>query len=196
MSHIAELARAEADEAERESDDEAEAETEDEPETSEPEPEPEAQAPELPTFDPKQLEAEQKRHERALEKVFGGLEGFDTCESCGGIGIIPQGLEPAPEPKQNPTLTTCDHCDGLGVMLTGSRNPQYVTMPCTTCTGTGYRDRAAIAAQQQVDAMPAPAPYTPPPPAPTWDAARGVYVDHLGQPLGQPAPVMPPGYPA
>jgi hypothetical protein len=196
VSHVTELARAEADETEREDEDEVAAADEEGTPEPDPEPEPEAQAPELPSFDPKALESEQKRHERALDKVFGGLDGFGTCEHCGGIGIIPHGLEPEPEPKHDPLSIACDVCDGLGVMLTGSRNPQYVTMPCTTCLGHGYRDRAAVEAQRQVDAQPPAAPYTPPPPAPVWDAARGVYVDHLGQPLGQAHAVAAPTYTA
>lgn len=184
MSHVTELARMEAEEAERENGDDDEAAPDDEAGPEPDDDEPEAAAPPLPEFDPKKLEAEQRRHDKALESVFGGLDAFDSCDSCGGLGVVPKGLKDAPEPKAHPNLARCEACDGYGDMYTGSRKPSYDYQPCPECLGNGYVDVQAVAAKRraaELSAMPAP---SAPPPAPTWDPLRGVWVDHLGVVLG------------
>ena len=37
----------------------------------------------------------------------------------------------------------CADCAGLGEVLTGSRKDGQITKPCTACTGTGWRTKAA-----------------------------------------------------
>lgn len=194
VSHVTELARMEAEETEREEElESADGEPETEPDDDD-DGEPEAVAPQLPTFDEKALEAEQRRHEKALDKVFGGLDAFDTCDGCGGIGVVPKGLEAEPELLDHPTMIRCDHCNGLGVLRTGSANPQYMTLPCDRCTGTGYLDREQIEAAERARQLAASPPYLPPAPPPTWDQARGVWIDHNGQPIGAAVGPMPAGY--
>jgi hypothetical protein len=190
------MARAEAEEAEREDDAPEEPEAPEPDDDDDDDEEPEAVAPELPTFDPAELEKEQRRHERALDKVFGGLDAFDGCEHCGGLGMIPKGLEAAPEPMPHPEYHRCAACNGYGEMATGSLRDGFQTRPCSTCNGNGYIDRVAQDAADRARALLEQPPAAPPPPAPVWDASRGAWVDHFGQPLGVPAQSAGTGYAA
>lgn len=189
------MARAEADEAEREDDEQHEAGTDEPEQPPDDDDEPEAAAPELPAFDPAELEKEQKRHEKALAKAFGGLDAFDGCEHCGGLGVVPKGLEPAPEPKHHPEYLRCDECNGYGEMATGSLRDGYTTRPCNVCNGNGYIDLAAKDAADRARQLLHQQQTQQAPPPPVWDASRGVYVDHLGQPLGAVPSVFPLAYP-
>jgi len=41
--------------------------------------------------------------------------------------------------RQDGHARICDQCDGLGRTLTGSKVPQYATIQCSECNGTGFR---------------------------------------------------------
>lgn len=183
MASIVEMARAEADQVEAEEEtlaDEDTSEEEAEVETSPADDPPEAVA----GVDPKELERESARHEKALRKIFGPVaDGMDACGQCGGVGFVPPDFAPAVEIQRSPDTVTCDACKGIGIRLTGSLNPQYETEPCSVCTGTGYRDRGQIEAMRAAQAYQTPPPVTSTPPAPRWNAAQNQWEDEYGRPL-------------
>lgn len=196
MSHVTDLVEAEAQRAESEPDDDEPTPDDDEDDLPPEEVEPEQAMPDLPTFDPKRLEAEQRRHEKALAGIFGSLDTFDACEECGALGFVPQALRDAPKPQPHPDYRRCETCQGFGMMATGSLRESYDTRPCPTCAGNGYMDRMQEEALQRAQQLSQGHVAAPPPPPPTWDQSRGTWVDQYGNPitLGSTQPQL--GYPA
>lgn len=133
----------------------------------------------VPTADEVALEKELTRHRKAVQKALGdGFEAMTDCPTCYTLGYVPHGLEPEPELLEDENLAACPACNGYGQVITGSRNEQYFTTQCTRCAGTGYRDKAAIAADahaRTIDTTP-PSSYPPPQPVPIWDAGQNAWV--------------------
>lgn len=73
----------------------------------------------------------------------------------------------------------CDKCNALGEVLTGSRKPGQETKPCSACTGTGWKVKAAPLAP--VAPMPTPQTYNPPQPTGTGHTFGA---DQWGRPVG------------
>jgi hypothetical protein len=91
----------------------------------------------------KQLGNETARHEKRVREIMGGfVDGFETCEPCQGVGLVPPG-EPDPEPKTNELFRTCETCIGFGQVLTGSKAPGHVFRACPNCAGRGYEEQLA-----------------------------------------------------
>jgi hypothetical protein len=138
-----------------------------------------------PDVDPKAIEKEAARHERALAKIMGAAwEGAQPCEKCGALGYLPPGFEPEPQLTMNPLMVECHDCDGYGFLALPTKNPQYQQEPCVTCSGRGCVDRATYE-RSQPPAAPQPFAGAPmPPPQPQWDQARGIWVDQFGTAIG------------
>lgn len=157
MSRITELVEAEAAKAEAEEDEEeaeaAESEPEPEEEDEEEDEEPEAR---MPTdAERRAFERELTRHEKAVAKFVGAdWKHYKACDLCGGVGFVPEQVEPPPEVMRDPDAIVCDACNGWGRRLTGSLAEGNESIPCTVCGGAGWRDRRAAYAQQQVAAPP------------------------------------------
>lgn len=167
-----------------------------EPDEVEDEPdEPEAQATGLPVFDPTKLEAEQRRHERAMAKVFGdSWAAMTVCDGCGGLGHVPQGLEAPPELQTDPDVVVCDACAGLGVRKTGSWADRYQTIPCTVCSGQGYRGRAELEAAERAAQYQHQQQQPGPPGQPVWDGQLQQWVTAPQPGYGTMYPPPPPPY--
>lgn len=137
----------------------------------------------VPAADEVALEKELTRHRKAVQKALGdGFEAMTDCPTCYTLGYVPHGFEPEPELLNDPNLAACPACNGHGHVVTGSRNQQYITAPCTRCAGTGYRDKAAIAADahaHSIDTTQPPAQLTPPPP-PVYDPVTNTWVPAPG----------------
>lgn len=48
------------------------------------------------------------------------------------------GVQREADYNASPTTHTCDACGGLGKVKSGSRVPNYVTLTCSPCQGTGF----------------------------------------------------------
>lgn len=93
----------------------------------------------------KLLEKEQRRHEKALQTIMGdSFSLFEPCEPCGGMGVVPAGQTGAPELLHDPERTTCARCNGYGLTLTGAKPPGVPEMPCTGCGGNGWITVAVV----------------------------------------------------
>lgn len=206
MSRVTELAEEEAAAAEAENPDAEPVEPLDPPEPDEDEAAEDAETPSEPSsltnvenID-KALDAEQKRHAKALAELFGDQwDDFAMCPLCQVDGYaVPYGPgEVSPEQREailtvmgegggpkfasHPSEVRCPECDGWGEMLNGSRRAEQATSACQKCMGTGHLDRSQLAA-----AAPAPAPpvypWTEPEPAP----AAQSFGDEWGRPVGHP----------
>lgn len=105
----------------------------------------------------KALEAEAKRHEKAVAKALGEHFGdFVECPLCqvAGYAMMYQPGEIGPDQrdeiltvmgetsgrrlKKHPDLETCDFCDGEGELETGSKRPDNLTEVCPKCAASGY----------------------------------------------------------
>lgn len=107
-----------------------------EPDTPRPAAEPELSEPSAKQI--KALDAEQSRHERRVHEIMGGfVEGFEACEACNGVGLVPPG-PPPPEPKGHEYFKACDTCNGFGQVRTGSLRAGHEARDCPTCKGRGY----------------------------------------------------------
>lgn len=206
MSRATEIAKAEADEAEAENPD-AEpvepiqpAEPDEDEVEAEDEPEPEPSSLAVVENADKALDAEQKRHAKALAKIFGAQwDDFAMCPLCqvdgyavpygpGEVGpeqreaiLTVMGEGGGPAYKDHPSEVRCPDCDGYGEMLNGSRRAEQLTSACQRCMGTGHLDRSQLVAA----APAAPAPSYP------WDEkpaepAPQSFGDEWGRPVGHP----------
>jgi hypothetical protein len=95
------------------------------------------------------LERELGRHWRAVAKIMGGdFESFVDCPTCAEAGTPLAGRIPLwaiaqePDYQTRTDTTTCENCLGLGMMRTGSKVPGQELLPCPTCIGTGYVQKA------------------------------------------------------
>ena len=168
MSTVADLAAEEAARAEAEEEETGDAvETEEEQETQTTDDEPEgrqepAQAVAAPTEAQieaalKSLEREAERHAREVSKRAGPfLPELHPCPLCFTPGftvtvpagafdperrqavMVAMGEPPEPPYRTAKDAVTCDDCDGWGLVLTGSKSANFVTKPCTRCTGSGW----------------------------------------------------------
>jgi hypothetical protein len=95
------------------------------------------------------LEKENERHIRAVVKLLGpDMEG-NICPTCDGFGFadaeqrasIDAGLPD--DFKQPENYKTCEGCNGYGEVKSGAKNPNYVVVTCTQCSGKGYVIEAA-----------------------------------------------------
>lgn len=91
----------------------------------------------------KQADAALKRYHTAIERIFGTLEGWETCMVCGGNGLVPPGQIAQPTYQQDPDTERCERCQGLGRMLTGSLVPGSESVNCTGCSGSGFTYKRA-----------------------------------------------------
>lgn len=206
MSRATELAAAEAEAAEIENPDAEEPEPiqPDEPDAEEEEVEEEERGEpssltSVQNID-RALNAEQKRHAKALEKAFGEQwAAFDQCPLCQVDGYVMQyqpgevgpeqraailqvmGEGGAPDLGQHPSEVRCPVCDGWGEMLNGSRRPEQATSACQRCMGTGHLDRS-----QLVQEAPAPAAPVYPWSEPAAAPAQPPFGDQWGRPTGHP----------
>lgn len=189
MSTIAERAAAEAEAAEAEfPDEESEEETE-----AEQEAETEDDEESVPELTQKQREAiltkldnESDRHTKRVVEVLGNdfsdlapcplcwehapgfvLDGLPVDEVTAAMTRQVLGITDAPQYKTNPGFAICDTCDGLGSVLSGSKVANQETVPCPTCTNTGWK-RVPVAPIYE-------APAWTPPPAPQFAAPTPLY---------------------
>lgn len=211
MSRATELAEAEA--AKAEAEDET-TETGDEPENPDAEPvepiepdEDEAHEEESPTppsslkvaqDQDKALDAESKRHAKALAKILGEhWADFAMCPLCqvDGYAVAYQPGEVGPEQReavmtvlgesglarfrQHPTEIRCEECDGWGEMLNGSRRGEQATSACQKCMGTGHVTKPFENVVQPPQWQPAPQPMQVAVPD-----LPGLALDHWGRPPG------------
>lgn len=112
----------------------------------------------------KALEAEAKRHEKAVAKALGEHFGdFRECPLCQVAGYAmqyqPGEIDPAqrdeiatvmgeasgPDYAKHPSEVRCPTCDGWGEMLNGSRRGEQMTSACQTCMGSGHVDKSQLA---------------------------------------------------
>src|SRR5437762_10533063 len=174
-----------------------------EPPEPEPEPEPEPHEPSSQTVldqRARNLEAETRRHEKALRRAYGDdFETLAVCPLCLADGWIipaPPGAM-APEQWEAVQLAagqladenyraadfaeTCTTCDGWGKVLSGSKDPTHRTIPCRPCEGKGWKAKLELA-------QPAPTFVLPAPPTAAssltlnWQGAK----DNWGRPEGHP----------
>lgn len=123
---------------------------------------------EEPTGEPseKQLRAldrETTRHEAKVREIMGAhVAGFDACDHCGGVGLVP----PGPRPQTHENYKACDTCNGFGRVLTGSQRPGNEDVDCPSCRGRGYLERLTESGQPVVPATPSAAAIAPAPVAP------------------------------
>jgi hypothetical protein len=156
----------------------------------------------------RKLEAETKRHENVLRKVYGDdfadLAVCPCCLSDGWIIPAPPGAFP-PEQweavkmacgqegdvqfKMADYAEPCPQCEGWGKVATGSHVPDLGTPLCRDCNGQGWREK-----QAPLTAVPQ---WTPTPPAPAtetlaldWTRPRDAY----GRPEGHPRFGIDPQY--
>jgi hypothetical protein len=170
VSRATELAQAEAERAEAENPD-AEPVEPIEPDESE---EAEAEETEETPAEPsslaviqsmeKALDAEAKRHEKAVAKALGEhWTDFAECPLCqvAGYAMPYQPGEITPEQRdsilammgesgnqalaEHPTEVRCPTCDGWGEMRNGSRRAEQATSACQSCMGTGHLDKSSLA---------------------------------------------------
>lgn len=81
------------------------------------------------------LDAEQRRHVGRVQSIMGGyVAGFEECEHCAGIGLVP----PGPKPQTHEHFRACETCAGFGEVLTGSRRAGNESRDCPGCGGRGY----------------------------------------------------------
>jgi hypothetical protein len=81
------------------------------------------------------LEREQARHEARVREIMGGhVAGFEPCDHCGGVGLVP----PGPRPQTHEWFKACETCNGFGEVLTGSQREGQQSRDCPTCKGRGY----------------------------------------------------------
>lgn len=110
----------------------------------------------------KRLEAEAERHTKRVAEIMGDdfalLVPNPTDWTPGFIFNVPE-MHPTPEAvaelrallggaaplelREAEDAEGCGKCNALGEVLTGSRKPGQETKPCTACTGTGWRTKAA-----------------------------------------------------
>lgn len=177
MSHVTELARAEADEVEAAEEEETEA-PEPEP-TPEPEPEPAVGEKAM-----RAMEREESRHAGAVAKVMG--EAFAEFHRCPLCAAFPAGFVPGfagvpdemaaelgsqvaayfgdagliePPYVEGRTMQRCPDCDGWGQVKSGARNALHRNEQCPGCMGNGYVARTQT--------------YAPPQPTPVLPAGAG-----------------------
>lgn len=141
MSHIAEMARAEADAAEA-----ADPDTEPEPEPdAEPEPEPE---PVAKGVDPEKaftlLAKEDDKHAKAVARIMG--DDFALVYRCQHCVDLAAGFTFTPPDEVPPMLQPdeyerCDRCNGHGAVLTGAVSAIGHTQTCTRCSGQGFTQK-------------------------------------------------------
>lgn len=110
-----------------------------------------------------QLDRENERHERRVREVMASfVDGFVTCETCSGVGLVPPG-PPAPELQAHPFFKRCETCEGFGKVLTGSLDPNHSSRPCPGCKGRGYLEALGEGGAPLADGGTI-APAAPPPP--------------------------------
>jgi Zn-finger nucleic acid-binding protein len=197
MSRVTELVEEEAVRAEVEApDDDDDDETDDEELDDDPDEAPEVES--VAPFDPKALERELARHERAMAKVLGdGFGAMESCGACGSMGFVPLDFVPAPELRTDPNCVLCGDCAGLGSRLTGSLAPGYEVIACTACQGAGWRDRGQIDALRAAQAYQQPQPVQVVPPQPTYNQSTNQWetAPAAPQPFA-PQPTLAGQYPA
>lgn len=154
----AEPAITEEDAAETPDLDEGEAELEHEP-TGEPEPEAAGVTPEEMEKKFKSAEKAFKTYTGRITAIFeeqanelvecplcaGTVPGFVLIGAAGHVDDVTAGavksylgvVQEADYP-QDGEYRTCGRCEGLGQVRTGSRVPNWITLPCPTCLGHGY----------------------------------------------------------
>ena len=147
----------------------------------------------------KALEAESRRHRKALEKALGEqFADFDLCPLCqidgyamqyplGAIGpeqraaiMTVMGEYGDAALKEHPTEVRCEVCDGWGEMLNGSRNEAHRKSACQTCMGTGHVSKP-VATNVQPLYSPPPVPWQTQAPQPDYTQPN---TDSWGRPLG------------
>lgn len=160
MSHVTELADAEAERVEAElGPDDPEPTPEPEPEpTPEPEPEapPQALAPDVKDRAERAIAAQRRK----LAGILGDAAVAHECFVCTALGflpglpepgtrlvVIPDGegvtfdVEEAPPEiplKEDTTKVECEVCDGYGELLAPTKVPTARVVFCTTCNGQGW----------------------------------------------------------
>lgn len=111
----------------------------------------------------KAIDAEGKRHERALAKALGEKwEDYELCLRCLGDGFVlpipagqmPQeqwdnlmaqaGMAPGDQLKTATYAIVCSTCDGWGEIKTGSKSASQAVLPCKDCQGRGWFDSTDI----------------------------------------------------
>lgn len=111
----------------------------------------------------RKLDNEQRRHENRVREIMGAhVAGFDACDHCGGVGLVP----PGPRPQTHENYKACDTCNGFGRVLTGSQRPGNEDVDCPSCRGRGYLERLTESGQPVVPATPSAAAIAPAPVAP------------------------------
>lgn len=111
----------------------------------------------------RKLEREQERHEKRVREVMGAhVAGFEPCEHCGGVGLLP----PGPKPQTHENYKPCETCNGFGRVLTGSQRPGNEDVDCPSCRGRGYLERLDANGQPIVAQVPSAAAIAPAPVAP------------------------------
>lgn len=84
------------------------------------------------------LDSEQRRHIARVQTIMGGyVAGFEECEHCSGIGLVP----PGPKPQTHEFFKACATCAGFGEVLTGSRRAGQESRDCPGCAGRGYVEK-------------------------------------------------------
>lgn len=108
----------------------------------------------------RRLEREQERHEKRVHEVMGAhVAGFEACEHCGGVGLLP----PGPKPQSHSNYKACETCRGFGRVLTGSQRPGNEDVDCPTCRGRGYLEKLDQQGQPLVPDQPTAAAIAPVP---------------------------------
>jgi len=112
--------------------------------------------------------------------IFNVPEMHPLPEQVAALHALLGGAAP-PELREAEDAEGCDKCNALGEVLTGSRKPGQETKPCTACTGTGWRTKAA-------PLQLAPQPYTASNGTITVTSAPNQFpvADRWGRPAGHP----------
>lgn len=130
-------------------------------------------------------------HVKHVHEIMGGfVEGFETCDKCVGLGLVP----PAPPVRGHEFFKACATCNGYGQLMTGSLSEQHAAIECVDCGGRGFLERMVdftpaselvkqLREQRAATTIPD---VTAPPPALVADTAAG---DGFGRPswMGDPA---------
>lgn len=139
---------------------------------------------ELPSLErfQKLMEAEGKRHLKALEGMFGDdFASFEECPLCHLLGVVtPQDMVLDPDTIQ------CDKCRGWGQLVTEASAPEHRFRQCPKCMGNCYVEKPIEYTPVQVAETPPPNGQPAPiviPPMPYYDAQAGVWRTPEGQPL-------------
>lgn len=133
----------------------------------------------------KSLDREQARHEARVHAIMGVyVAGFETCQACSGVGLVP----PGPKPQSHEFFIACETCAGFGQVKTGSLRAGNEARDCPACKGRGYLEAldasgVPIADQNRPALAASAAPVAAPPEAPNGNGAA----ETAGVTFGTPA---------